>query len=60
MEFPKALYYHCESYVDFLAWASIREGNPVRGFINEAAEFIVKLPQADAYMDLRLNKRVFN
>ncbi|MFP4370341.1 MAG: WG repeat-containing protein [Candidatus Kapaibacterium sp.] len=60
LEFSKPLYFHCENYVDGMAWASIRDGEPKRGFINRAGEFIIELPEADAYMDLRLNKRVFN
>jgi len=50
-------YLYIDSFVDGLAWASIKNGK--RGYINHNGEMVLELPEAEKYFDFRLNRKVY-
>lgn len=46
-----------EQFKDNLAWVSLDEKNK-QGYINPLGEFVVNLPKAEHYVDLRWNKKL--
>lgn len=50
-------YNYVDKFVDGLAWVSLRTGK--RGYIDHSGNFVVELPEAEKYFDLRLNRRVY-
>jgi hypothetical protein len=48
---------YCDSFVNELAWISSDKENK-QGYINKKGELAVKLPYAEKFIDLRLNREV--
>lgn len=50
-------YSYIDSFANGLAYVSLVNGE--KGYINKKGEFVIKLPKADKYFDLRFNRVVY-
>lgn len=49
---------YADSFVNGIAWASQKDKG-IFGFINHKGEYVMKLPEAERYIDLRLNRALW-
>lgn len=50
-------YYYVDRFIDSLAWVSLKNGK--RGYIDHSGNFVITLPEAQKYFDIRLNRKVY-